>query len=263
MSVQHPPREVGQVYERPGGRRVTIVDKIGCNFKFTPADTDGTDLVSNRRLAWSWTLISLAKPAVDRTGCLSPEWCGMSNSVDENNRTKDPRAIAYRISPSLGVGSDGRLFCSTACRDARVPPLAPVGDGVVNDAAAVQRMLKSAKQIWWCAACGYSQYNGAPCNCPTVVPAPAPAATPPNVVVRDHFLAGRQPVPVAKVPVCLGCRKSPCNHGYVLCDATIANWGQREPMGTTSLTEKALTERLPPARLAHSMQIEDDTLEDA
>lgn len=214
--VQHPPREAGQTWRTEcDGREWTGVlkrryDDAGRDEGWFTENGDYWSDIRWGSRPWSATLVSPAKPAVDRAGCLAPEWCGIHRILPTPGR--DDHFFAYRGPHEV---ADDHLYCSPVCRDARVPPLAPVLPSGAVDTGTDVRVDKN------------------------------------------------KPAPVVQAPVCLGCRKSPCNHGYVMCEQGVGGWGRRETMGAVMLHETKLPERLTPARLAHSMQIEDDTLEDA
>lgn len=128
-----------------------------------------------------------------------------------------------------GTTMDDVGWCTAACRGARLPPLAP-------QKAAVGAVYKSPCEpmceMGLCYHCD-REFKEADDSMAIAKPASAKAPT----------------------PVCVGCRRSPCNRGYLTCAISI------EPTIKSTGWPKLPT-RLARPRLAHSEGVEDDTLED-
>lgn len=157
MSESEQTVQVGDVWERRGGERVTVAAKSATQAK----DQDG----------YWWSLVSFGdgclkfisrngvpvSPAPDRTACLKPLWCDheVGGSSEKYN------AWIQDMGCTEVHSADGRRrYCSPACRDVRLPPIAKAEPVKHVERRACEAPGACGKPVNQWMAAGFGSYRG-------------------------------------------------------------------------------------------------------
>jgi hypothetical protein len=255
-TTQHPERRAGQRWRHEWDKLEFVLSKplgLSTTGKEQWESTAGRIWYFGKGELTSLTLLSDVPAAAPLAAvCKAPEWCDFDDAPD----SKDPRIQVYVKAKdgNYGVRRGHRIYCSETCAPPLAAQPAETAHGECCEPGCSVGCPAQSAPVSYFLPCGYR------------ISAPSPAAAADaksghvancakgcNPMLTPTQIAP-QPAP-AKLP-CPGCRKAICIGEYLSCREVALH--HREPLGTMTLTESDVPERLERPKLAHSAMWADE-----